>query len=168
MCQIVIKPNGMRISAGDEVLTALALGSSISICLYDGKNRIGGMAHAILPEENGWPGKQQTAVPDKRESGIHSVGEAIEALYEGMLEHGAEAGGITGKLAGGARIFSFLSEKQPDIGRLNVEQARQKLQELGIPVLAEDTGENYGRTVYFYLRDGSLEIETANRFRYII
>ena len=160
MCQIVIKPNGMEIAEGEAVLTALALGSSISVCLYDGKRRIGGLVHAILPEDDG--------TYDKRNNRIYSVGTAIEALYAGLLEHGAEAGNICAKLAGGARIFSFLSGKQEDIGRRNVEQARVKLQELGVPVLAEDTGENYGRTVYFHLSDGSLEIETANRFRYII
>ncbi len=160
MCQRVIKPNGMEISEGNTVLTALALGSSLSICMYDEKHRIGGMVHAILPEGNG--------LPQGRQNRISSVGEAIEALYSGMLEYGAEAGNISGKLAGGARIFSFMTGNQEDIGRRNVEQARSKLQELGIPILAEDTGENYGRTVYFHMSDGSLEIETANRFKYTI
>ncbi|WP_181995712.1 chemotaxis protein CheD [Clostridium sp. AM58-1XD] len=148
MCQIVIKPNEIEISAEEAVLTALALGSSIAVCIYDDKNRIGGMAYAILPEMKDGAEKR---------GGLRFVNEAVEVLYEKMLEHGAQAGHMWGKLAGGARIFCFAPEEhEADIGKMNVEQARIKLQMLGIPILAEDTGENYGRTVYFHVRDGSL------------
>ncbi|WP_442874109.1 hypothetical protein [Cuneatibacter sp. NSJ-177] len=39
---------------------------------------------------------------------------------------------------------------------------------MGVPVVSEDTGENYGRNAYFYTGSGRLEIETANHSSYII
>lgn len=158
MCLIVVKPDEMMVSGDGGTLAAVALGSSLSVCLYDERNRIGGMVHTMLPER-----------PD---SGMGSgdlkyVGSAVDALYHAMLEAGADPDGIWAKLAGGARIFCFLSwNPDLDVGRENVKQAREKLRSLKIPIMAEDTGENFGRTVYFHLSDGSLDIETAGKYRY--
>lgn len=161
MRRIVIKPNELKISNGDDVITALALGSSLGICMYDGESGIGGMVYTILPK-----GKSNNT---EGSSDLRYVDTAVETLYKRLLEAGATPGHIWAKLVGGAKLFSFMSDgPEPDIGRENVERARRKLQELDLPVLAEDTGENYGRTVYFHLTDGSIDIETVNRLRYSI
>lgn len=158
MCLIVVKPNEMKVSGDGGTLTAVALGSSLSVCLYDEKNRIGGMVHTLLPER-----------PDKgtESGGLKYVESAVDELYQAMLEAGADPDGIWAKLAGGARIFCYLSwNPDLDVGRENVRQAREKLRSLKVPIMAEDTGENFGRTVYFHLSDGSLDIETAGKYRY--
>ena len=72
------------------------------------------------------------------------------------------------KLAGGARIFFFSDQKEGGVGQKNVLSARQALQELEVPIESEDTGESYGRSIYFYVKDGSVEIETMTRSRYRI
>ena len=38
-----------------------------------------------------------------------------------------------------------------------------KLEELKIPILAEDTGENYGRTVIFYPETGDFIIRAVGK-----
>ena len=161
MCRIVIRPNELKVSKGDDILTAMALGSSLGVCLYDEDTGIGGMVYTLLPEKK--KGRRKETLD------LRYVEPAIEALYLSMREAGAGSEHMWAKLVGGAKLFSFLEEgSEPDIGRENVEQAREKLQQMGIPIQAEDTGENYGRTVYFRLLDGSIDIETVNRLRYSI
>ena len=160
MKQILIRPVQLAVSEENTVLTSLALGSSLAVCMYDVNRHIGGMVHTLLPR-----------VPEKEAAGqeLRYVDTSIVALFDAMMAKGADAYDLRAKLAGGARIFSFAArEKYREIGRENVDCARQKLQELNIPVISEDTGENYGRSIYFYTDDGKLEIETVNHAKYLI
>lgn len=161
MNKIMVKPDQMAVAGGDSVLVTLALGSSIAVCMYDERARIGGLVHTLLPEGRR-NGQAQYAE-------LKYVDTAICALYEAMKGAGAGPADIRVKLAGGARIFCFSrQEEQPDIGRENIICARKKLQELELLIVSEDTGENYGRSVHFSAADGRLEIETMNRSRYWI
>ncbi len=47
------------------------------------------------------------------------------------------------------------------IGDRNVEATKKMLAKLGVPIIASDTGLNYGRTVSFNAADGSLEIMSS-------
>ena len=49
------------------------------------------------------------------------------------------------------------------VGERNVEASKKKLKELGIPIKAEDTGLNYGRTVIFYPETGDFIIRSAGK-----
>ena len=40
--------------------------------------------------------------------------------------------------------------------------------ELGISIIAEDTGLNYGRTIEFYAEDGSLVIKSVGKEKKVI
>lgn len=46
---------------------------------------------------------------------------------------------------------------------LNVWSVKNQLQQLGIKLIAEDTGENYGRTVEFHPEDGSVIVKSVKR-----
>ncbi|MDY0135424.1 MAG: hypothetical protein RBS14_07045, partial [Atribacterota bacterium] len=48
-------------------------------------------------------------------------------------------------------------------GRRNVEAVKAELQKLKIPLRADDTGGNRGRSIMFYLEDGRLEIKTIGQ-----
>lgn len=160
MSEIVIKPDQMAVAKGEAVLTTMALGSSLAVCMYDEEGGIGGLVHTLLPdirrEGNG-------------KNGLRYVDTATRALFEAMKEAGAVPERIRVKLVGGAKIFCFAGQAgQPDIGRENVSCARKMLQELDLAIVSEDTGENYGRSVHFMAGSGRLEIETVNRSRYWI
>ena len=45
---------------------------------------------------------------------------------------------------------------------------KKKLEELNIPILAEDTGENYGRTVIFYPETGDFVIRAVGKTEKVI
>ena len=49
------------------------------------------------------------------------------------------------------------------------EQARQQneLARLRITIIAEDTGKNYGRTLYLDANDGSMRIKSVNRGEWV-
>ena len=49
------------------------------------------------------------------------------------------------------------------VGEKNVIAVKKKLEELKIPILAEDTGENYGRTVIFYPETGDFIIRAVGK-----
>jgi chemotaxis protein CheD len=50
-----------------------------------------------------------------------------------------------------------------DIGKRNAEAVREALKALGIPLKGEDIGGNRGRSIFFYLEDGRLEIKILGR-----
>ena len=84
----------------------------------------------------------------------------IQLLYESMIKNGAAASRITAKIAGGANMFATTTPAM-SIGDRNVEATKKALAKLGVPIIASDTGLNYGRTVSFNASDGSLEIMSS-------
>lgn len=66
-------------------------------------------------------------------------------------------------------MFAFGSNNDMlRVGQRNVEAVKAKLKELGIRILAEETGENYGRTVEFYPENGDFLIKSVGREQKII
>ena len=57
-------------------------------------------------------------------------------------------------------MFATASDKF-NIGERNVAAVKAALRELRIPIIAEDTGLDYGRTVFFYPETGVMEIRAA-------
>ena len=60
----------------------------------------------------------------------------------------------------------FTLETRPNtvrVGDMNVAASKAKLKELGIPILAEDTGLNYGRTVIFYPETGVMTVRSVGK-----
>jgi len=54
------------------------------------------------------------------------------------------------------------------IGQRNVAMSKQVLLALGIPILAEDTGGNYGRTIQLDCATGALEVRTIGRGTFVL
>ncbi len=153
---VVIKVGMADLNAASNpgILTTLGLGSCVGIVFYDDKNKIGGMAHIMLPSS--------------RIAGGDNINEAkfadtaIEKLLDLMAGMGAKFTNITAKLAGGAQMFANRNGSNDvlKIGQKNVEQILKILQEKDIKVLAQDTGGNYGRTIELHTETGVLMIKT--------
>ncbi len=82
-----------KIARKTQVLASYALGSCVAICLYDPKNKIAGMAHAILP-------RKEDAVDQGNP--YKFAREGASELIRAMVNSGAEKKQITAKLVGGA------------------------------------------------------------------
>jgi chemotaxis protein CheD len=144
----------LNVTSSPGILITLGLGSCVGIVLYDDQNKIGGMAHIMLPTS--------------RIAGGDIINEAkfadtaIEKLMELMIGMGAKLTNITAKLAGGAQMFASRNGSNDvlKIGQKNVEQTLKILQEKDIKVVAQDTGGNYGRTIELYSETGALLIKT--------
>lgn len=141
-----------KLSIHPGVLTTLGLGSCVGIALYDTSTRIVGLAHIMLPSSINARDKINLA---------KFADTAIDSLIREMEKMGANRRKLVAKLAGGAQMFAFHGKDDiMRVGLRNIQASKEKLQELGIPIIAEDTGGNYGRTIEFYSDDGRLLVKT--------
>ncbi len=68
------------------------------------------------------------------------------------------------KIAGGAKMFEVSGASAiGNVGLRNAQASKAKLKQLGIPLLAEDTGLNYGRTVELYPATGEFYIKAVGK-----
>lgn len=145
----------LNICKAPDALTTLGLGSCIGIVLYDPKTKISGLAHIMLPDSSQI--KNNTNVAKFADT-------AIDQLINDMVAIGASKTRMVSKIAGGAQMFSFGNGNDlMRIGERNAIASKKKLKELGIPLLAEDCGLNYGRTIEFYSETGELKVKTIGR-----
>ncbi len=153
MCRIIkVGMADLQSSEHPCVLTTLGLGSCVGIALYDPIKKVAGLAHIMLPSS------QQA----RNKSNIAKFADtAITKLIEDMVAIGAVRSRIVAKLAGGAQMFSFNDASEMlRIGARNVAASKELLSLLRIPVVSEDTGGNYGRTIEIHSENGRLKIKT--------
>lgn len=147
-----VSPNG---------ITTLGLGSCVGIAIRDPVNKIGGLAHVMLPDSKSIKGSQ-TNIAKFADTGIAELVKQMEKL-------GAQRSRMVAKIAGGANMFNFHGTSSfGQVGDRNVEATKAKLSELRIPILAEDTGKNFGRTVIFYPETGDYIIRAVGKPEYKI
>lgn len=144
-----------NVCVAPDVITTLGLGSCVGIVLYDPVKKIAGLAHIMLPDST-------KILNNSNKYKFADTG--IDMLITDMLNMGAGRYNLVAKIAGGAQMFNFgNSSEMMRIGERNVEATKDKLAKLGIVLLAEDTGANYGRTIEFYPETGMLHIKAVGR-----
>lgn len=138
-----------------DVITTLGLGSCVGIVLYDPVKKIAGLVHVMLPDST-------KIINNSNKYKFADTG--IDTLIQDMEGLGAIRRNLIAKIAGGAQMFSFVNNlEMMRIGDRNVEATKSKLSDLGIPLLAEDTGANYGRTIVFDPATGLLHIKSVGK-----
>lgn len=148
-----VSPNG---------ITTLGLGSCVGIAIRDPQTKIGGLAHIMLPDS--------TAIKNSQQNVAKFADTGIDELVRQMERLGAMRSRMVAKIAGGATMFSFQGNggNLGQVGERNVEATKVKLRELKIPILSEDTGANFGRTVVFFPETGEFIIRAVGKAEYII
>lgn len=143
-----------------QKITTIGLGSCVGIVLYDTGNKQCGMLHAMLPDS--------TRIRNNTNRSKF-VDTGLDDMLEQMLQEGAVKRRMIAKLAGGAKMFEFSENSDiTSIGYQNVQAAKNKLHALGIELVSEDTGENYGRTICFDPSINELEIKAIGQLVKII
>ncbi len=146
----------MKVASPPARLAALGIGSCVAVMIRDRRNGSGGMAHVMLP----W-------LPKKCREGANLFKYADYAIEKMVLEItilGGSIGDLEAKLVGGARMFEGgKGGLSMDIGQRNLEAVRRKLRLMRIPILGEDTGGGYGRSVELALDDGAVIVRSIRQ-----
>lgn len=145
----------LNVCKAPDALTTLGLGSCVGICLYDSVTKIAGMAHVMLPDSSQIRNNDNIA---------KFADTGIKETLDRVIKLGASKARLTAKIAGGAQMFAFGSNNDMlRVGDRNVAATKEMLKKLGIPLVAEDTGLNFGRTIVFYPETGSLVITAVGK-----
>ncbi|WP_029321676.1 chemotaxis protein CheD [Butyrivibrio sp. AE3004] len=145
----------LNICVSPDGITTLGLGSCVGIAVRDPVTKIGGLAHIMLPDSKEI--KNNSNIPKFADTGI-------DELIKQVVAKGASKSRLVAKIAGGAQMFAFNSANATmRVGERNVAATIKKLKELGIPILAQDTGDSYGRTVIFYPENGNFVIRAVGK-----
>jgi len=134
-------------------IMTIGLGSCIGIALYDKTIKVAGLAHIMLPDSTQF--KNNT-------NPMKFADLAIPLLIEKMEEQGCKKRNLIAKIAGGASMFNF-SDKSiiSDIGKRNAEAVKKTLKDKLIPIVAEETGGNKGRTMILQANDGKVILKVV-------
>src|SRR3990172_4455661 len=81
----------------DTVIVTRGLGSCVAVCFYDRIAKIAGMAHIMLPTDNGRSDHLSARFADT----------GVPRLLEKMIQQGANPERLVVKMAGGARMFQM-------------------------------------------------------------
>lgn len=156
MCEVIkVGMADLKICVTPNSITTLGLGSCVGIAIRDPHTGVGGLAHIMLPDSEAI--KNNSNIPKFADTGIRELVRLIVA-------NGGTRSRLVSKIAGGAQMFAFESKSDMiRIGERNVEASKKVLSELRIPILAEDTGLSYGRTVVFYPGTGEFKIRAVGK-----
>ncbi|NLI60973.1 MAG: chemotaxis protein CheD [Clostridiales bacterium] len=143
----------MNVVRSPGVLVSLGLGSCVGIALYDEFRKIAGLAHIMLPSSK---------MIRNNENKAKFADTAIAEVIAMMTSLGANKDRLKAKIAGGAQMFASNNKASNllKIGERNVIASLEVLKELQIPIVGQDTGGTYGRTVELYAETGVFLIKT--------
>lgn len=145
----------MNICSAPDSIVTLGLGSCVGVVLWDPQRKVCGMVHVMLPD---------SSVISQNSNRAKFADTGIEDLLGKVIALGGRKDRIVAKIAGGAQMFS-INKASPAVrvGERNVEAVIKTLDRLGIKLIAQDTGENYGRTVMFYPETGEYKIKAIGK-----
>jgi chemotaxis protein CheD len=138
-----------------DLLVTLGLGSCVAIVLHDRRAKVGALAHVLLPEP---------ALARDQGNSAKFASTAVPLLVEELAALGARSARLQARLAGGASMFAALMVPGSlNMGQRNVAAAREALRLAGIPILGEEVGGDFGRSVRFDPGSGSVQVSSVGR-----
>ena len=140
---IFVSPNPTLISA--------VLGSSVAVCVYDRKQKFGGMNHFQLPS---------IEKEDKATACYGNV--ATFALIRMMFEKSSKWKHLEAQIFGGSHNPKISPQ---NIGQKNVVVARKLLAKAHIQVVSEDVGGEKGRKIVFSTATNEVAVLKVDKIR---
>lgn len=132
---VKVLPGEYFVSSEDLVIMTV-LGSCIAACLWDGRARVGGMNHFMLPDGDGGDG-----------SGRYGS-YAMELLINEMLKLGARRETMQAKVFGGGQVMAGFTTM--NVGERNTKFVLDYLATERIPVVSQDVLDIHPRKVCFF------------------
>jgi len=151
MSDVVVGISDLRVSnVRMDCLVTYALGSCIAVAVYDPLVKVGGLLHYMLPD----------SMLDSEKAREHPgmfADTGIPLLFKSCYKLGAEKKRMVIKVAGGARIMDDMNYFR--IGQKNLTALRRIFWKNNVLIDAEDTGENFNRTVRLEIATGKFLIK---------
>lgn len=122
--------------ATEDIVVMTVLGSCIAACLWDGRARVGGMNHFMLPDGDTGDG-----------SGRYGSF-AMELLINEMLKLGARRETMQAKIFGGAQVMAGFTTM--NVGERNTQFVQDYLSTERIPIVSQDVLDIHPRKVCFF------------------
>ena len=145
----------LKMCKAPDAVTTLGLGSCVGVAIRDPITKVGGLAHIMLPDSKSF--QNNGNIPKFADTGTKELVRQIVAAGGGRTR-------LVAKIAGGAQMFAFQGNNDmTTVGDRNVAAVKKVLAELKIPILASDTGLNFGRTVEFYPETGDYIIKAVGK-----
>ena len=152
--RVHVKIGEIKVTKPGVTLFTIGLGSCVAVALYDPRERVGGLAHVMLPE----PMNNPNHTPGR------SAPTAIPEMLRIMEAAGARKRGMFARIVGGAAMFeSVLPAEGLRLGARNVDAVKAALSKAQIPLRGEDVGGSFGRSVFFDAGDGKLLVRAVKR-----
>ena len=146
----------MNIVKSPDTIRTSGLGSCVGVVLYDESMKIAGLIHVMLPDSS-LSRTETVNVAKFADTGI-------PAMIDQLKLEGVQPFRLKAKIAGGAEMFQFTSNKDTmRIGPRNVAAVKEYLIKSKVPLISEDTGGNSGRTIEFDPSTSLLNIRTVNQ-----
>ncbi|MBF0230485.1 MAG: chemotaxis protein CheD [Desulfamplus sp.] len=130
----LLKPGFIYLS-DKPISISTVVGSSVAVCLFDKKQKIGGMNHFQLPE-----------IKDRERATAIYGNVATFALIKMMLSNGSKNSHIEAQIFGGAYNPEV---SNINVGINNIKAARRILNSKRIKIISEDVGGEVGRKIIF-------------------
>lgn len=151
----------IEVAKGGDDLIASGIGSCLVITLYDPKQKIGALAHTMLPAHR-MSFELRNPKEERRKANLKSpdtryADTAIDEMLKRIEGQGAKRQNLEAKIIGGANMFSAF---RSSIGENNISYAREKLKKEGIPIVGECVGGSQGRSVEFSVASGIVTVKT--------
>ena len=141
-----------KICCPPKRISTLGLGSCLGVVLYDPAKKICGMAHIMMPN---------STLIRKNANRMKFADTCLADMLDEMVRQGARRGNLVAKAAGGAQMFvKKCSHNLLNIGEQNIQAVHEFLAAANIPLVAEDVGKDYGRTIEFNPANGELIIRS--------
>lgn len=141
----------------DEVLTTIALGSCVAVCLWEPDAHVGGMLHFMLPDS-------ALASERARLQPAAFADTGIPLLFRAAYKLGAQKKHCVVRLVGGAELAGPRPEAVEgifNVGRRNILAARGVLWRNGIMIGGEEVGGTEARTIAMAVADGRVAVKTG-------
>lgn len=150
--EVFLSPGETAFLSGNASISTI-LGSCVSVTLWHPARRLGGMCHFLLPT--------RVTAGFRRLDGRYGD-EAMALLRRALDSAQTHPGEFEAGVFGGANMFPGLNMGiGKEIGRRNIETARELVQQHGFRVVYEHVGGTNHRRIVFDLSVGTVQVRQA-------
>ena len=145
-----LKPGFIYVSTKPTMVSTV-VGSCIAVCVFDRKQKIGGMNHVQLP-----------FIRNARQATARYGNVAVSALINLMINEGSKSEHLEAQILGGAYHPEISDE---NVGRENIKVAKKVLTKKKIRLASEDVGGEKGRKIIFNTNTNEVAVVKVDKVR---